>query len=440
VEGAIRKDADRDVLHWNAIPNLHQYRSLAGQVEIEHPGGGTLARPPEVPHAVSARHEGNRSQFTLPELARDVGVPVWVDFRSGFAVMPPRWQTAEMERRERVSTAWTAGLMGALIAGVAGILALLRFHGSTAPNPEIPFSGMSVPDDPAMPPAVAARLAGAGPGIHGALGTLFDLARRGVVAIREGERGRWRQRAYGIEPRNLTQHVLPFELALLDLLFGHEHPPKPRDFSDFVNKLATSGGKVHDLVEQHMISLGLLDPERIDSRKKWTVTTLLVTLGGLMAGVVGYFASVDTVRTGSDQWLPVAAGIAGVGTAVFVLGIAGLVVSACISPYSRHGAVAAGPWRGLRDKLAAIARDNSEAQPGDFDRWLPLAVAFGLGAAWVKRFRKDGAVPTPEWFAGEAIGHFAFYDFVAHSSASADASAGGGDGGGGSGGGSSSAG
>jgi hypothetical protein len=434
VEGAVRKESGFDLLDWNAIPGRHDYRIEAGAIEVEYPESAGVIGRPEATRAVSSRHDRTRSTFTLEPLGPERGAAVHVRFESGFAREAPAWQTASLLRRKRIAGAWTTGIVAALLAAVCGIVWLLSERRSIAPNAALHAASV-VPSDLGMPPAVAARLAGGAGGIHAHLGTLFDLARRGALSIREGEGHRFSRRKYTIEPGDLSVAALPFERVLLTLVFGEGPELKPREFSSFVTRISTAGGKVSGLVEQHMTSLRLLDADRIRLQRRWAVGGLLVLFAGLLGAAAG---AALAARDAS----PILAALAGIGAGLFVVGVGAIIVSAGLSPLTANGARQAAPCRALKRHLAAIARGAAPASPGDFERWLPFALALGAGTAWVKRFREEAGTAMPPWFDVNLSGGdgLAFFDFVASSSASADASSSGGGDGGGSGGGSSSAG
>jgi hypothetical protein len=67
VEGAIRDESGRALLHWRAIPEDRDYRILAASIAIDYPAGD-LASPPEVPTALSVLREPTRGVFTLDGL------------------------------------------------------------------------------------------------------------------------------------------------------------------------------------------------------------------------------------------------------------------------------------------------------------------------------------------------------------------------------------
>jgi hypothetical protein len=437
VHGAIARLADRDFLDWRAIPERHEYPIRAGEITIQYPEG-VLTAPPEATSAVSAVRQDSRAVFTLAALPPDRGASVRAAFRSGFASQPD-WQASEAESRARAGEAGRTGLVVALLAMIAGLVILMRARSTVPPN--APTNGDPRPDVSEFPPAFAPRLAGGGSTSHAAIATLLDLARRGVVAIRADARGRFGRKEYVVESRDPDQPLLPFERIVLDLALPHN--AAVAGFSKFASRLAGGAGKFGASVKQRMLSLGLLDPDRLRLRRRWFACGLsLVAFGPLVAVAVGGFLLLRALS--GLAWAPQFLGAPiGLGFAMVLLGLATLILGARISSLSRAGADAAASFAVLRSTLSAQAR-GAPVAAGDFERWLPIAVAFGLGRRWTRRFRNEGGVFAPEWFsiANEGdVTDFAFFDFVDQGSSFADSAAsGGGDGGGGSGGGSSSAG
>jgi hypothetical protein len=437
VHGAIARLADRDFLDWRVIPERHEYPIRAGEITIQYPEE-VLAAPPEASSAVNAVRQDSRAVFTLAALPPDRGASVRVAFRSGFASQPD-WQASDAESRARADEAWRTGLVAALLAMVAGLVILVLARSTVPPN--APSNGDPRPGVSEFPPAFGPRLAGGGSTSHAAIATLLDLARRGVVVIRAEARGRFGRKEYVVGSRDRDQSLLPFERIVLDLALPHDAAVAA--FSKFASRLAGGAGKFGASVKQRMLSLGLLDPDRLRLRRRWFACGLwLLALGPLVAAAVGGFLSRGAFS--SAAWTPQFLGaLVGVGIAMALLGLATLILGARISSLSRAGADAAASFAALRSTLSAQAR-GAPIAADDFERWLPVAVALGLGRRWTRRFRNEGGVFAPEWFsiANEGdVTDFAFFDFVDQGSSFADSAAsGGGDGGGGSGGGSSSAG
>ena len=94
----------------------------------------------------------------------------------------------------------------------------------------------------------------------------------------------------------------------------------------------------------------------------------------------------------------------GLGAGLFLASAAGLMYSANLSTLTDTGARVAARWKGFGQYLKAVSRGREPAvRADDFERYLPLAAAFGLGASWAKYFDSLGGVPLPAWFqAGSA--------------------------------------
>jgi hypothetical protein len=146
--------------------------------------------------------------------------------------------------------------------------------------------------------------------------------------------------------------------------------------------------------------------------------------------------------TGNGQGLAAGASLVGLGAAACLVGIGLVVRLSYVSTLSRLGAERAAAPYAMRGTISAMVDGKREAAAGDFDRWLPFAMATGLGAGWIRRFRSESEA-LPAWLAAGngANGGMDFFDSALIAASGSDSS--GSDGGGssgGSGGGSSDAG
>jgi hypothetical protein len=273
------------------------------------------------------------------------------------------------------------------------------------------------------------------------MATLFDLARRGILTIREGEQGRFGGRNYRIESADLSLPRHPFEDQVLRLALPGGDESRSASFAKFASRLASGAGQFNDSLALHLRSVGLIDPERSAARQSWFTRAVLALFLSLGTAVGGGLLAAGAVGSGSALGALFLATLAGAGAGGFLAAIAALFFASSISPLAPAGAAAAAALRALHQTLSGKVRGEIPVAPGDFERWLTVAIAVGLGPRWVKRFRREGDSPLPGWFVAgdDALTHVALYNFVAHSSVSADASSSAG-GSGGSGGGSSSAG
>ena len=76
-----------------------------------------------------------------------------------------------------------------------------------------------IPPDPTLPAVAGALAANGQPQLEHAMATLFSLAERGVIAIREDPKGRFGQRDFSITFQRLASQLAPHEEVALDIVF-----------------------------------------------------------------------------------------------------------------------------------------------------------------------------------------------------------------------------
>lgn len=322
---------------------------------------------------------------------------------------------------------------GAVLLGGIGALWALWARGR---RPETALSPATLPSS-ILPdrsaPAVAGTLvaAGAKPGPAQALGAVFSLAQRGVLAIEESPEKHWyRPHEFTIRqvdpaPRNLRSH----EAELLDVLFktktGRTDAVK---LSDAGTRLTSKLSRFSQALTEELRTDGLIDPDRQAIASRFTIIGVVLLL---MMIPLGALAVVLMSRAGGWPFLLVAV--------AFLLGIAAFVLSGAYSPLSDEGERQAARWRGFEKYLKDVTKGQEPAWDLRlFDEYLPFAAAFGLAEGWAKAFQKRGGAEIPAWFqalAGAQDGGVAAFVAMTSAAHSAGASGTGGAGGGGAGGG-----
>jgi uncharacterized membrane protein len=97
----------------------------------------------------------------------------------------------------------------------------------------------------------------------------------------------------------------------------------------------------------------------------------------------------------------------------------GLDHSATFSPLTPEGEEEAARWKSFAGYLKQTSKGQQPGMSSDnFERYLPLAAAFGLGGAWAKHFQRVGGAPLPAWFHAMPGSHGDFGAVVAVMSAS----------------------
>lgn len=416
--GTIRPGADSQTLVWRALPWPHTYHILASKIVLQYPPG-TQAKSLRIRNSVLGFHRADGTDV-LNVSNPDRDLVVEAVFPAGsFDSPPPRW----LAQREKAAQTRANGLRwGTEVAVVIFLGACVWMFQIRRAAPAT--GGIRVTSPPSsLAPALVAAFA---QGQSATLGTLFDLARRGVVRIDERQRSKWFGRQFEVVLADPYQPLAPHEKQFLALGFdGGETPVHMKTFFGRLQRPA-----LWKSVREELRGAGWIDPQREAARRT-------LTIGGAIGALIGVVVML-ALRTR----LPGAA--VPLGLSVFVAGIISLILAAVQPIWNDAGVMVAAQWKAYFRYLFELARGRTRLPgAGEFERILPYAAAFGLAPALLMRRKKEGGVELPEWFNAiePADGGDAFVAFVSSSSASgASDGAGGGGGGDASGGGSSGAG
>lgn len=427
-----------DTLRWYVIPPDHGYPIDQSTIWLNYPANVRPLETPSLDRTFDSAPTDTGVRLTTTGIANDAGVILTARFPANSLVTtPPAWQA----REQAVSAATVRILRFGLFSGLAtlllgglGLFAYIRANRRELNLPEPTL--LSVPPDDRISPAVAAKLLGQDS--YTAVGALFDLAQRGVLHIRE-EKGWLGGKKFIAELKNTDVSLYPYEQGMLQAIF------KPGEtqvnMSDIIARLSSKRSHFDEPLEQELVRRGWLDPERKRKRK----TLLIVGLLGMLLGVVlgiGALIGIGASLTDHQVLGVVSAVLMGLGGGVFLLSFPFTIYAGFYSPLTPAGEEQKIRWKGFRAYLDQVNRGRESVTRLDtFERYLALAAALGLGAAWARTFQKLGGAPLPAWFQATS-GSDGFAALIAAmSSADAAASSAGADGGGGaSGGGSSGAG
>ena len=424
VKGLTRAQDDADVIAWRALPSEHAYRIESSRIEMVLPS--TLSRPPAFEMRRVDSWTESHSDARVLVNARGIGkngwFEVWTRLPKGSVIeTTPAWQ----ERQVRVTEYRKPSLIAAALVFFAGLVVLFGIRQNyDSPPADVQTSRTFAGPPDSAPPAIAGALITNGSlRLEHAMGTLFDLASHGTIAIQEGAKGVFGQRKFAIARRKPSRSLAPHEQALLEQVFsakGASEGEVPLDKAR--THLVRHFSKVKKVVDSEMTAAGLFDDGRRQVRRRYNV--LGVALLALAAiALVPAIITVD--RMGGWPFL--------VAAAIAALAVTSVIFAAAHTPLSNEGVRRAATWRAYQKQLREIPKDVTRADwsrgahsPADL---LPFAVALGLAAAWAKIF-KDRAAQLPPWFhaASAADANTGFVAFVGHGGAG---SGGGGAGGGG---------
>jgi hypothetical protein len=418
--GVAYQEDDRDVLAWTVLPREHAYRIDSATARLRYPSGLTPIGRPEIDarratiREVSADQDG--AAVLAGEIRRNGTFTLTVRFPSATVAAPlPAWQQREMD----IGAQAPRWMLIAVLASASALLLLVMTWMHRPRSDEDRTSAEPEPQPPSeLPIAIAGALqthAGA-PQLAHAMGTLLDLARRGVVEIEEQpSSGMFRQRAFRLEQHGSPAPLRPHEETVLAVAFEQSGQRVPQtDMAKAASRLTRRWSVCRQAVQDEMLALGLIDPERMAARQRlFRISTAL-----LIVSIAAIAIALLLIRT-SGPWPFLVPGALGLVT------VAGYVLAQSISPLSDEGLRQSRRWRGFRRHLKSVAAGARPRVTNDFERFIGYAVAFGLGARWAKRLASQpGGSRVPEWFhaaegSGDSMGAF-----VAMMSSSASAGSG----------------
>lgn len=412
-QGVVSQETNADQLRWYALPNDYEYAIDASTVNV------TWQDTAAIPVGAPIVEQGNAvvesgatsATFTAINLEPETPLLIGLNFPRGSVLgAPPAWQAQELRAAERAPLWIGAGVAILLIGMLLVIVYGIRWRRDPSAIPNI---GRVTRPPSSLAPALAGVVNGSSPSWSNALGTLFDLAQRGILTIHElAPSGIFQQRDFEIarvsEPTNLRPH----ERGLVDMLFSTEKGARERvRFTDLSNEYSSRFKLFSDPLRAEVRALGGLDTDR--ERVRRTLTILAAVL---------FFLSI-AVLLGSLFLIALLGGwVLLVPIAMMSVAIVAFIVARSISPLNAQGVRLAAQWQAFHEYLKNITR-GKEPAPGStlFEAYLPYAASFGLAEAWSKKFRAANNITLPAWFhtlAGSHSGNDNTVIFIAMMSAS----------------------
>ncbi len=380
--GTLAVGPGRATLAWMVLPSRHRYPIDEARVEWRIPESVRRVEPTTLddPRWVSgALPDGWMATRT------GLGVNETVTMTDAFdlttvALAMPAWQT-NADRAQQMGPALFIGAVTLLVMGLGVVaMTLFRYH-----RPQIDVATALPADADSLPPGVGTALVhpwvSVGPAQLQA--TLLDLARRGLLKIREaGEEGA--QQSYEIVMAAPTG-LRPHEQALADALWP-QLKQGSIDLKRAWTLLQAAQGAYRRGVLGELRELGYLDTARQAAGRGLRIAGVWVTLFGVVGLVI--FALVFGHLGATPLMVP---------GAVLVSGVMFLIVGQAMSVLAVDGLTAAAAWRARQKMLKQTARGVVSAE--ELDRWLPASAGFGLAPALLKAAKASGDHPIA-WLAG----------------------------------------
>lgn len=399
VQGGLRYYEGGDQLYWKAVYADRDFPVYHSTVTVNLPEGAATGPLASYDTQASVSGQGtNTVVFTAQETV-DPGqeFEVRVQFPHGIvAGTEPAWQGAydrQVEWRERYKPLVDVGLglIGALvlIGGPLSLLLLWYLRGRD-PRVAMPASYLSEPpsDDP---PGVAGTLVDEKADMQDIVATLVDLGRRGYLTIEEERKsGFLGMTNFDFTFRRTdkpTDDLRPYERTLLDKVFGRRDH---RRMSDLRDRFYTAIPKIQTQLYDELVRRGYFQASPNKVRRRYTLLGFALLVGTVVGGVCLAVALAEyTVMVVCPP----------AGLAVTAVGL--VIVGQFMAAKTRQGAEQAARWTAFKRYLEQIERytDLSQAA-GQFEKYLPYAVAFGLEKSWVRKFSRleTTYVPVPTWY------------------------------------------
>jgi len=396
-QGVVRQEANADVLLWQALPDEYEYAIGQSITAVHYPSFAALTAEPQV-YAGEAQIERQPGMITFraADLPPNSPLVIGLSFTPGSLVSaPPAWQTAEQaatvrRAEQQAQIPYWLALTALAVTAVAGAF-MVYWRRNNPPRLVSKQTIYSPPGD--LKPGVAGAIVAesASPSWANALGTLFDLADRGVLRIEELAEKKWyRSHSFEIRLAQRPSGLLPHEEELLNLLFvSKKGQTEAVTLSELDQKVTSSAwDKYKNALQAEIKQAGFLSVERKQVRRVYFV------LGGIMivAGAGGLFlAAILSDMLGFGPLL-----LAG---GILLLGVVGVIMGAAFSPLSDVGAETAVAYKAFAQHLKNVTKGKEAVgAPQMFERYLPYAASFGLLEQWAKHFEKAGWNHVPSYF------------------------------------------
>ncbi|MFT3891149.1 MAG: DUF2207 domain-containing protein [Anaerolineales bacterium] len=383
-DGVVRK-GEADSFIWRAIPPEHEYPIASSTVTLTYPAKASLLEQPSLSRAFQTGSADSAISLTSTNIAENEGMIVTARFAAGsLTSTTPQWQTIQTQRGAAARTALPVGLVTTLIALLFGGFGLAAYARSNSRELPVMYQGVTATPPGNVPPAVVGKLTGQG---NGFMGTIFDLAQRGVLEIKE-EKGFLGFAKHILERKEVGVPLRPHEQGLLDAIFHSGERQIP--LNEVGSRFSTRNKFFDEPLERELVERGWLDLDRKQKRTAQLSLAVLGMVAALAVGVICLFGFGSSFM-GSNLSAMAFAILLGISAAGFILCLILAIYAASYSALTPNGEEQAARWKGFAKYLQQVTYGRESAiRPDLFEIYLPIAVVFGLGTQWAKYFEQLG--------------------------------------------------
>ena len=398
VVGATRYYDEGDQVYWAAV-----YAERAGfavqnaRVTVRLPEGATATNA-EV-YGVRADLRGLGESVVVAEALAAIPsgeqMEIRVQFPHGIITgQPAPWQQAYDERRRFEETEKPRydffTLLAALVIFFGGPALAAVLYYTRGRDSSVGLVAQYLTEPPDIPPGVAGTLIDETADVQDVVATLVDLARRGVLKIKEQPvpalGGALTINDWAIEPgENFGKVALqPFEQMLVDALRLNQGP---RSLSSFRNSFYTNLPKLQDALYDEMVQRGYYNraPNATRSTYQSLATTIMVMAALSFCAATAFLSELTSYAI----CIPIA---------LAATAASFLLIARNMPARTRKGADMRMRAEAFKRYLQNIEKYTDVKESKDlFEKHLPYAIAFGLERSWTKKFTAVDA-PMPPWY------------------------------------------
>ncbi len=395
VHGATRIYEARDEVWWAAIGGERD-ASVNGSLVTVH-----LPAPVRAKDLVATAY-GAKASVTIADpqtvvfrsgkIGSSQPLEIRVQFPHGLVrATPPPWQ-AQYDRQVAYDGSLHPGVTllteaFSVLVLVIGCLSALAWHYVRGRNRVAPVAPYLSEPPSDLAPGLAGVLLDQRVEMPHVVATLIDLARRGVVDMRESgcavHGGGSSEYLFRLlrEPPDLRR----YEAEILSWFFPGGQ--RERWLSSLWNKFYAALPEIERQMSAEAVQAGFFP----NSPEEGFWSGLGAGIGMTALGLVGSILCALIFEAYTDVACLPPLALAGVGVLMAVL-------STTRPRWTPRGAEDASRWQAFRRYLQQIEQyADLAAAKGIFDRYLPYAVAFGLDQAWIGKFARVDA-PAPAWY------------------------------------------
>lgn len=399
-QGATRYYDDGDEVFWAGVyADRNGFAVQASRLTVRLPDGATALDAQTYGPRAELRGQGTNVVVAeaLEPVASGDQFEIWVKFPHGvIGGSAPPWQAGYDALRAYQRTAKPvvdfALLVLALLTVSAGVPAAIVMWYRRGRDPQVGLVAEYLSEPPAgISPGLAGTLLDEKADLSDVIATLVDLARRGVLVIREeqspGLFGIGTRRDWVIEAGpNFDTELAPHERALINAL--DVGPGEDVPVSSLQNVFYKRLPGIQNALYKQLVSSGYYRRRPDMVRNHYTMWAIAGVIAGGMLFVAGAVLAAEGLTST----------LIALGGAITVVGVVWLLVANAMPVRTTKGAEMRARVEAFKRYLSNIERyGDLRAATEQFDRYLPYAVAFGIDGTWISRFAAVDT-PAPRWY------------------------------------------